>query len=150
MKPRLRLLIADDRLRSREGLRALLASWSVVEVVGEAVDGRDAVRQVAECCPDVVVMDARMPAADGLEATRLIKASWPQVRVIILTMYPSYKDHAIAAGADAFLVKGCPADELLAAITAQTSDDLWQRGAPSAEYITKGLVLPVWLRRGGV
>lgn len=150
MKPRLRLLIADDRLRSREGLRALLGTWSAIEVVGEAVDGRDAVRQVAECCPDVVVMDARMPATDGLEATRLIKAGWPQVRVVILTMYPSYKDHAIAAGADAFLVKGCPADELMAAITAQTSEDLWNERTLSAEYITKDLVLPVWQRRGGV
>jgi len=149
-QPRLRLLIADDRLRSREGLRALLATWSAVEVVGEAVDGRDAVRQVAGCCPDVVVMDARMPVTDGLEATRLIKADWPQVRVVILTMYPSYEDHAMAAGADAFLVKGCPADELLAAIMAQTPKDLWNESSPSAEYITKGLILPVWQRRGGV
>jgi DNA-binding NarL/FixJ family response regulator len=148
--PRLRLLIADDRLRSREGLRALLGTWPAVEVVGEAVDGRDVVQQVAECCPDVVVMDARMPATDGLEATRLIKATWPQVRVVILTMYPSYKDNAIAAGADAFLVKGCPADELMTAIMVQESKGLWIEGTLSTEYVTKDLILPVWQRRGGV
>jgi DNA-binding NarL/FixJ family response regulator len=96
------------------------------------------------------MLDARMPVVDGLDATRQIKAGWPQVRVVILTMYPSYEEGAIAAGADAFLVKGCPADELLAAITVQTSTDLWTERAPSARYVSKGLVVPVCQRRGGV
>ena len=68
-----RVLIADDFARSRAGLRALLATWSEVEVVGEAADGREAVHRVTEYQPDVVLMDVRMPVMDGLAATRLIK-----------------------------------------------------------------------------
>ncbi|MGD8966136.1 MAG: response regulator transcription factor [Anaerolineae bacterium] len=112
----LRVLIADDRSRSRQGLRALLATQPGIEVVGEAGDGREALRLVEECRPHTVLMDAKMPAMDGLTATRLIKERWPEVKVIVLTMYGAHKSEAIAAGADAFLVKGCLADELLGAI----------------------------------
>jgi len=111
-----RALIADDLTRSRQGLRAVLEMWPTVEVVCEAADGQEAVHFVEECRPDVVLMDARMPVMDGLEATRLIKERWPEVKVIVLTTYPEYQAHALAAGADAFLVKGCPAEELLRAI----------------------------------
>ena len=116
MEQRIQVLIADDRPRSRDGLKALLATWPEIEIVGEAADGREAVQLVEECRPDVVLMDARMPVVDGLEATRLIKDRWPEVKVIVLTMYRSYQADALAAGADAFLVKGCPAEELLEAI----------------------------------
>jgi len=116
MKQRIRVLIADDRPRSRNGLKALLVTQPEIEMVGEAADGREAVQLVEECRPDVVLMDARMPVMDGLEATRLIKDRWPEVKVIVLTMHASYRANALAAGADAFLVKGCPAEELFEAI----------------------------------
>jgi DNA-binding NarL/FixJ family response regulator len=117
MEPKIRVLIADDRLPSRDGLRALAATWPRVEVVAEAGDGREAVRQVEACRPDVVLMDVRMPVMDGLAATRLIKECWPQIRVVILTMYPVHRKEALSAGADAFLVKGCSTEDLLAAIS---------------------------------
>jgi DNA-binding NarL/FixJ family response regulator len=112
----IRVIIVDDRPRSRHGLRALLDMWRRVEVVGEADDGQQAVQLVEQCQPDVVLMDARMPVMDGLEATRLIKDKWPEVKVVVLTMYAGYRAEALAAGADAFLVKGCPEEELLGAI----------------------------------
>ena len=116
MKQRIRVLIADDRPRSRDGLKALLVTQPEVEIVDEAADGREAVQLVEECRPDVVLMDARMPVMDGLEATRLIKEKWPKVKVIVLTMYALHQADALAAGADAFLIKGCAAQELLEAI----------------------------------
>jgi len=120
MKQHIRVLIADDRLSSRNGLRALLATQLEIEIVGEAADGREAVHLVEQCQPDVVLMDLRMPVIDGLEATRMIKGRWPQVKVIVLTMYPSHQPEALAAGADAFLVKGCSAEDLLEAILQET------------------------------
>jgi DNA-binding NarL/FixJ family response regulator len=114
-----RVLIADDRPRSRSGLRALLDLRPETVVVGEAADGQEAVRLVEECHPDVVLMDARMPVMDGLEATVLIKQRRPEVRVVVLTIHATYRAAALAAGADAFLIKGCPAAELLRAILDQ-------------------------------
>ena len=110
-----RILIVDDQASVREGLRTVL-ELEGLEIVGEAAEGREAVQLVEECRPNVVLMDARMPVMDGLEATQLIKDRWPEVKVIVLTMYASYQADALAVGADAFLVKGCPSEELLKAI----------------------------------
>ncbi len=123
MKQHIRVLIADDRLSSRNGLRALLATQLEIEIVGEAADGREAVHLVEQCQPDVVLMDLRMPVIDGLEATRMIKGRWPQVKVIALTMYSSHQSEALAAGADVFLVKGCSAEDLLEAILQETQHE---------------------------
>ena len=114
-----RVLIADDRPRSRDGLKVLLATWPEVEVVGEAANGQEAVRLVDKYHPDVVLVDAIMPMMDGLEATRVIKEKWPEVKVIVLTIHASCRLDALAAGADAFLIKGCPAADLLRVILDQ-------------------------------
>ena len=111
-----RVLIADDRPRSRSGLRAVLAVRPEIEIVGEAADGQEALRLVEEHRPDVVLMDAKMPVMDGVEGTRLIKERWPEIRVVVLTIHATYEADALAAGADAFLIKGCAAEELLGAI----------------------------------
>jgi DNA-binding NarL/FixJ family response regulator len=116
MDPGVQVLIADDGTHSRNGLRALLASLPAVNVVHEASNGQEAIRLVEDAQPDVVVMDVRMPELDGLRATRLIKRKWPQIRVIVLTLYATYLTEAMAAGADSFLVKGCPTEDLLNAL----------------------------------
>jgi len=111
-----RVLVVDDRRAVRQGLQALLAAWPDVACVGEAADGQEGVKLVAEQRPDAVVMDIRMRGMDGLEATRRIKSQWPEVRVIVLTLRAEYEDEALAAGADAFLVKGGPPETLREAI----------------------------------
>ena len=119
MKRHARVLIADDRSTTRQGLRALLALLPPVEVVGEAADGRESVDLVAECRPDVVLMDMQMPVMDGVEATRRIKEQWPEVKVIALTIYAKYRAQALAAGADAFLLKDGAPNKLASAILAE-------------------------------
>jgi DNA-binding NarL/FixJ family response regulator len=119
---RTRVLIADDQRPVREGLRCVLALSPQVEVVGEAVDGQDALHLVAERRPDVVLMDIQMPVMDGLEATRLIKCQWPWVRVVVLTLYARYRAKALSAGADVFLVKGCGSEALQRAILARRAE----------------------------
>jgi YesN/AraC family two-component response regulator len=120
--PCVRVLICDDEPRIREGLKSLLSTSALskpgdtcfmLEVVGTAADGREAIQIVEEYHPDVVLMDARMPELDGFEATRIIKSRWPQVKVIMLTMYSEHQTAAVAAGVDAFQLKGCPAELLL-------------------------------------
>lgn len=113
---RCRVLIADDNVRARLGLCVLLGLRPEIEVVGEAADGLEAVAMVRDRHPDIVLMDTRMPLLDGLEATRQIKARWPQKRIILTSMVASHRAQALAAGADVFLVKGSPTEELLAAI----------------------------------
>jgi AhpD family alkylhydroperoxidase len=106
------VLIADDKRSARQGLKALLARIPEIEVVGEATSGQEALDLTTACRPDVVLMDIRMCPIDGLEATRRIKSQWPQVRVIILTVYLQYRQQALAAGADAFLLKGGTVESL--------------------------------------
>lgn len=117
----LRILIVDDQPRARSSMRALLAMEFELAEIYEAADGAEAVRGVQEHKPDVVLMDVLMPGMDGLQATRLIKASWPQVHVIALSMSPEYGVAAAAAGANAFVGKGEAAarlPDMLAAIGA--------------------------------
>ena len=115
-KKSIRVLIADDRLRSREGLRALLDTCVEIEVIGEASNGQEAVRMAGENRPDVVLMDARMPVMSGVKATGLISAQFPEISVIVLSLYAAYRVSALAAGAVAFLVKGGSSEELLETI----------------------------------
>ena len=106
MTREIRVLVVDDERSVREGTKALLAYARGIDATRAAGNGLEAVQSVAEEPPDVVLMDVRMPVMDGLEATRQIKANWPQVRVIVLAMHPSYHRDALAAGADHFLTKG--------------------------------------------
>lgn len=100
-----RVLIADDNVHAREGLCALLKMRPEITVIGEATNGQEAVRLVAECQPDIVLTDLHMAVLDGVQATQLIKQQWPAVTVIALTMYSVEQNAVLTAGADAFLIK---------------------------------------------
>ncbi|MER0245121.1 response regulator transcription factor [Streptomyces sp. HSW2009] len=123
----IRVVLADDQLLVRAGFRALLAAQPDVEVIAEAADGEEAVRQVRQLRPDVVLMDIRMPLLDGLAATRQITAdtTLADVRVIMLTTFEldEYVFEAIRCGASGFLVKDTEPDELLRAVRAVTAGD---------------------------
>ena len=114
----IRVLVADDHPIVRSGIVALLAAADDIEVVGEAVDGRDAVEKALALQPDLVLMDLRMPRLDGDEATALILAQRPSIRVVVLTTYESDASilTAIEAGASGYLLKAAPQDEILAGI----------------------------------
>jgi DNA-binding NarL/FixJ family response regulator len=116
MNEQIRVLIADDQQSTRSGLKALLSFAPQIEVIGEAINGQEAVRLVAKRHPDVVLMDIQMPVMNGFQATRLIKSQWPEIKVIALTIYPAYRAKALKAGADVFLLKGCTAESLQTAI----------------------------------
>ena len=112
----LRLIVVDDRAHARRALRALLSTYADLVVVGEAADGAAAIELVAREQPEVVVMDLYMPVVNGLQAVARIKERWPQVRIIVLSAAAEAREHALAAGAYAFIAKDDPADALLATI----------------------------------
>jgi len=116
----IRVLIADDHLILRTGVRTLLAATPGIEVVGEASSGRQAVELTREHRPDVVVMDIGMRDLDGLQATELIKKEMPAVKVVVLSMHDTadFVERALRMGASGYLVKDAVAEELHLAIRA--------------------------------
>ncbi len=116
----IRVLIADDHMVVREGLRAILEAAPDLLPVGEATDGAEAVQLVGEKTPDVVLMDLRMPGMDGIEAIRQIRARYPDVQVVILTTYDEddYIVRGLRAGARGYLLKDSGRKVLFEAIRA--------------------------------
>ena len=104
----IRMIIVDNRESNRRGLKALLAFEPRIVIVGEAGDGAEAIRLIGADRPDLVLMDIHMPGMVGLEATRKIKSSWPDVKVVLYSVYPGYENEASSAGADCFMIKGSP------------------------------------------
>ena len=117
---KLRILLADDHILMRSGLRALLDRQPNLEVVGESENGRETVALAASLKPDVVVMDVGMPILNGIEATQTIVTQCPSIAVVILSMHAdeSYVMRALKAGARGYLLKDSAAADLIGAIQA--------------------------------
>ncbi|WUS99656.1 response regulator transcription factor [Streptomyces sp. NBC_00708] len=120
-----RVVVADDQAVVREGIVMLLGLLPGIEVVGSAKDGEEAVAQVAEHAPDVVLMDLRMPRCDGVEATRRIRAEFPGTQVVVLTTFADDESlfPALRAGARGYLTKDAGGDEIVRAVQAVLSGE---------------------------
>jgi DNA-binding NarL/FixJ family response regulator len=118
MENKLSIVLADDHTILREGLRALLTADSNFEIVGEARDGREAVRCVEKLGPDLLLMDLSMPRMSGMDAIREIKKRYPETKIIALTVHKTeeYLLTTLQAGADGYVLKDATHDELMLAI----------------------------------
>ena len=121
----IRLLIADDHALVRSGLRSMLQREPVIEIVGEARNGREAVELCRSLRPDLVLMDVRMPDMDGLEATRAIKREHPETGVLMVTMHENrdYMLEATKAGAAGYVLKDASQSELISAVRRVLSNE---------------------------
>ena len=116
----IRVAIADDHHLVRDGIRALLERSGDIEVIGEAVDGIEAVKLARELSPEVIVMDITMPRCNGIEATQAIREAMPEIEIVILSMHAesALVRKAMQAGAKGYVLKGSVTEELLLAVRA--------------------------------
>ena len=121
---RVRVLLVDDEALMRSGLRLMIDGARGIEVIGEAADGRDALDQVGELAPDVVLMDIRMPRMNGLEALAALRERGEPVRVVMLTAFDTdeFLLEALRTGAVGFLLKDSPPEEVVEAVLAAGAD----------------------------
>jgi DNA-binding NarL/FixJ family response regulator len=133
----LRVLIADDHLLVRAGIRALIESLGGVTVVGEATDGRELIELAGQLRPDIALLDISMPGLNGLEAAARIREQLPATRVIILSMHANeaYVRQALKAGATGYLLKSADAAELRAALQAVSKGEVFLSSAVSKQVV---------------
>ena len=141
--PPVRVVVVDDHTLVRQGIVGLLDNEADIDVVGQAGDAQEALRAIAELSPDVVLMDVTMPGVSGLEATGEVRARFPAVQVIILTIHDreDYLFRALRAGAVGYVLKGADVQDLLAAVRSARRGEVYLY--PTA---TKALVAD-YLRR---
>ncbi|MDF2686187.1 MAG: yfiK [Clostridia bacterium] len=135
----IRILLADDQTIIRDGLRALLEMNADIKIIGEAGNGREAYEKTTELCPDVVLMDIRMPETDGVEATRLIKKDLPNTIVIVLTTFDDddYIIKAMTYGASGYLLKDIGSEKLIEAIHDGLSGNIILPGRVAAKITSR-------------
>jgi len=144
MTPSVRVLLVDDQPLFREALGVLLGARAGIEVVGEAGDGADALRQVAALAPDVVLMDLRMPVLDGIAATRRLRAEHPGVRVLALTTFDGDEEvfAALRAGALGYLLKDTSGERLVEAVLAAARGESVLEPSVAAKVVARVAALP--------
>ncbi len=143
MADKIRVLIADDHTIVRFGVRQLLQSEPDIDVVGEALDGLQAVALAESLQPDVVLMDVGMPGLNGLEATRAIKARFPAIQILVLTMHRSdeYFFELLKAGASGYVLKSAQTNDLTGALRAVARGEVFLHPVMArqllSEYLTR-------------
>ena len=127
MANKIKVTIVEDHDMTRMGLSFALSNSGVIEVVGTSADGQEGVDQALELRPDLVVMDIGVPTIDGIEATRKIKNSVPEIKVLMNTSRDNDDDilDSFAAGADGYIMKGANKEQLVSAITAVSQGTAW-------------------------
>jgi len=135
---KIKVVVADDHTILRQGIKALLDNQEGIEVVGEAKDGREAIKTIEELLPDVILMDIAMPGLNGLEATRRIKKKFPKTKVVVLTMHANeeYIFQILNAGADGYLVKETAFQDLISAINAVHKGEAFMSPSISKKVMT--------------
>ncbi len=131
-----KILIADDNRAVRDGLKMLIRHLGDMEVIGEAENGQTAVEMAREALPDIILMDVDMPVMGGIEATRLIHAEMPGIRILALSMYSDerHSSDMLQAGARIYIRKDDDVDRLIAAIRAAAGSSGSSIGAPGAPH----------------
>ena len=138
MTAQIKVLIVDDNFRARESLKTLLGTWPRIGEIREADNGMEALALVYQSAPDILLIDAHMPVMDGIEATRTIKVLWPQVQIIVLSMFSEYHTPALAAGAQAFTNKADLAGQLRAILAAVTNFEAQSETQLEVKSLRKG------------
>ena len=134
-----RVLLVDDQALFREALGTLLSVREDIDVVGEAADGRQALRQAAELAPDVVLMDLRMPVLDGIAATRRLRVDQPEIRVLALTTFDDDEEvfAALRAGAVGYLLKDVSSERLVEAVLAAARGESVLQPSVAAKVVAR-------------
>jgi len=133
------VLLVDDQALFREGLRTLLSVHKDIEVIGEARNGEEAIQLVEKLTPAVALMDIQMPVLDGVAATRRLKASYPECRVIVLTTFDDDEKvfDGLRAGAVGYLLKDAPSEKLVEAIRAAARGESFLQPSVAAKLVAE-------------
>ncbi len=138
----IRVLIADDHTIVRSGVRLLIESEPDMVVVGEAVEGEEAYQKAKMLQPDVILMDIAMPGMDGIAATHRIKAEWPHIQILVLTMHRSneYFFEVLRAGASGYILKGAETDQLIHALRTVVDDEVFLHPTVARQLVKDYLI----------
>ena len=144
------VLIADDHTIVRSGVRMLLEAESDIRVVGEALNGREALELTESLQPDVVLMDITMPEMDGLEATKQLKSRFPHINVLVLTMHRSddYFFEMLKAGASGYILKGAKTSELINAVRIVQQGQIFLYPSMTQKLVQGYIQLAEWDHEG--
>lgn len=150
MADQISVLIADDHTIVRSGVRLLLEAESDIRVVGEALNGREALELAEALQPDVVLMDITMPELDGLEATKQLKSRFPNINVLVLTMHRSddYFFEMLKAGASGYILKGAKTSELINAVRIVQQGEVFLYPSMTQKLVQGYLQLADWESEG--